>query len=221
VRAGSRACAAVLALLLFGAAGTDVQAAGSKAKAPDCSALGVDPEASVLQSPATPLASHACHTAMSHGFPLPDARCTPGAGNPTVTLKVLRDSRFRTGCIRDKASSPAQKEKTYGAYDEVKPHPNSGAAQLCELDHLVSLELGGSDAVENIWPQCGPPGVDREHRNFHRKDLVENYLAEQVEKGRIGLVAAQRGIAQDWTQYLDAADRWNATKHPKKRELDH
>jgi hypothetical protein len=32
----------------------------------------------------------------------------------------------------------------------------------------------------------------------------ENYLADEAKSGRMPLAAAQRGIASDWTQYLDA-----------------
>jgi hypothetical protein len=70
---------------------------------------------------------------------------------------------------------------------------------------LISLELGGADTLENIWPQCGPKGVVLRNRYFKQKDIVENYLAREVKAGRMDLSEAQRGIAQDWTQYLDAA----------------
>lgn len=37
------------------------------------------------------------------------------------------------------------------------------------------------------------------------------YLAAEVKSGRMSLSAAQRGIASDWTQYLDAANRYCTT----------
>jgi hypothetical protein len=45
------------------------------------------------------------------------------------------------------------------------------------------------------------------HRFFKEKDAVENFLAMQVRQGRMDLGAAQRGIAADWTQFLDEASR--------------
>jgi hypothetical protein len=75
------------------------------------------------------------------------------------------------------------------------------------LDHIVSLELGGADTVDNIWPQCGPAGVAWADRYFHQKDLVENYLAELVRTGGISLRTAQRGIARDWTLFLPYAEQ--------------
>lgn len=68
---------------------------------------------------------------------------------------------------------------------------NTGRTQTCELDHLISIELGGADTLDNIWPQCGPRGVVLPKRFFKQKDDVENYLAAQVRAGAIRLEDAQ------------------------------
>jgi hypothetical protein len=149
--------------------------------------------------------SNGCSVKMSHGYPLPDPSCTPGGVNPTVTVNVLRDPAYRTGCTRNSGTSAAQKAGTYGWYNIAHPSNNTGADQTCELDHLISLELGGADTLDNIWPQCGPSDVALKKRFFKQKDLVENYLAAQVKAGKIDLAEAQKGIAEDWTQYLDAS----------------
>ena len=164
---------------------------------------GVDPTASTPLT--TPHPKTDCGVKESHGMPLPDPSCTPGAINPTVTLQVLQGGQFRTGCERDSASSRAKKATTYQAYGMEKPDHNSGRTQVCELDHLVSLELGGADTVDNIWPQCGPDGVTLANRYFKIKDSVENYLAARVRNGDMDLEEAQKGIATDWTQYIAAA----------------
>lgn len=150
----------------------------------------------------------ACAVQMRGGYPVPDARCTPGGVNPSVTVDVLRDPSWRTKAVRNCASSEAQKHVAYQWYDIAKPRVNSNENQVCELDHLVPLELGGADGLGNIWPQCGPEGVTLKQRYFKQKDHVENYLAEEVKAGRIPLAEAQRGIAKDWTQYLNDADLW-------------
>jgi len=38
-----------------------------------------------------------------------------------------------------------------------------------EVDHLISLELGGSNAIANLWPEAALPKP-----GFHQKDAVEN-----------------------------------------------
>lgn len=151
-----------------------------------------------------------CEVRSENGYPVPDPRCTPGGVNPSVTEDVLRDPSWRTREVRNCAESEAQKHIAYRWYDIAKPRINSNENQVCELDHLVPLELGGADGMGNIWPQCGPDAVALNERYFKRKDLVENYLAEAVKKGQMPLAQAQRGIAANWTQYLDAATRWCA-----------
>jgi hypothetical protein len=94
---------------------------------------------------------------------------------------------------------------TYTWYGLIAPTENNGPHQVCELDHLVPLELGGADGLGNIWPQCGPDEATLRNRYFKQKDAVENYLAARVESGDLSLDEAQRGIAADWTQYLPAA----------------
>ncbi len=142
---------------------------------------------------------------MKNGFPLPDPDCTPGAINRTLTAKVLRDPEFRTSCVRNNTTTATEKNSTYHLYAIPHPQNNTGVMQICELDHLVSLELGGADTLDNIWPQCGPSRVVLIHRYFKQKDIVENYLAKQVRDGVIDLADAQKGIATDWTQFLEDA----------------
>jgi len=153
-------------------------------------------------------AEASCRLRSKGNYPIPDPRCTPGGINPSVSGNVLRDPRWRTGSVRNCESSEGLKHIAYRWYNVQKPHINSNQNQVCELDHLVPLELGGADGLGNIWPQCGPDAVTLNERYFKQKDRVENYLAQKVKSGRMELGAAQRGIASDWTQYLPAANRW-------------
>ena len=171
-----------------------------------CQQFHIDPTASMALATATIPPTQSCTTRMSRGFPIPDPICTPGAVNPTVTEDVLRNPNFRTACLRSHATTEHEKAATYGWYGVAHPAHNTGQNQICELDHLVSLELGGADTLENIWPQCGPPNVALRQRYFKQKDTVENYLARQVKRGRMNLSEAQKGIATDWTQYLADAN---------------
>jgi len=157
-----------------------------------------------LRAHITPAAGD-CHAAVKHGFPIPDRRCTPGAINPTVTLAVLKNADFRTCCVRDKVESESAKGVAYAWYGITKPAKNQGGAQLCELDHLVPLELGGADSMDNIWPQCGPDAVTLNERFFKQKDQVESFLAAQVRAGNMDLATVQRAIASDYTQFLKEA----------------
>ena len=144
-----------------------------------------------------------CRTQMSHGFPIPDPRCTPGGINPTVSVSVMRDAAWRTRCVRNCETSESVKRQVYGWYSVIAPRRNRGESQICELDHLVPLELGGADGLGNIWPQCGPDDASLDPRFFRQKDRVESFLVQQVKAGCMSLQQAQREIAEDWTQFLD------------------
>jgi hypothetical protein len=170
---------------------------------------GVDPKSSVPLADVT--SNSGCAVKTSHGYSLPDPACTPGAINPTVDLSILQGGKFKTNCDRDVATSAAKKKTTYATYNTKKPANNVGQKQSCELDHLISLELGGADTLDNIWPQCGPGGVKLARRYFKIKDGVENYLAAKVKAGEISLKDAQHGIAADWTQYIaKATSYWSS-----------
>ena len=155
-------------------------------------------------------ATASCQIDMKNGYPVPDSRCTPGGIDPSISISVLRNPEWRTRAVRNCESSEAQKHIAYSWYSIQKPRINSNQNQVCELDHLVPLELGGADGLGHIWPECGPNEVTLNERYFKRKDRVENYLAEEVRAGNMSLDAAQRGIASDWTQYMGAAEQWCA-----------
>jgi hypothetical protein len=171
-----------------------------------CRTLGVSCASQYFATWTWP-ADGSCNVSIRDGYPVPDSRCTPGGVVPGVSADVLQDPLWRTRCIRNCQSSESQKHVTYEWYSLVRPKQNNGANQVCELDHLVPLELGGADGLGNIWPQCGLNEHALQDRYFKRKDRVENYLAAKVRAGEMPLLEAQRGIAADWTQYLAAAEK--------------
>ena len=177
------------------------------AAAVSASSLGIDPRASVPLAPVA--ADHAfgeCHFGQAaDGAPLPDPKCTPGAINPTLTVKVLTDPRFRTGMVRDKLTSPAVKRKVYAWYGLTPPKNNTGANQTCELDHVIDLGSGGADSLDNIQPQCQrptDPPVPVGQRWFKIKDAnAEHQMIAALKAGETDaeLLEQQKRIAADWT----------------------
>jgi hypothetical protein len=73
-----------------------------------------------------------------------------------------------------------------------------------EVDHLVSLEIGGSNAIANLWPE---PYAGR--WGARTKDVLENRLHELVCSGQLALRKAQRIEARNWVaayrRYVGAA----------------
>jgi hypothetical protein len=64
-----------------------------------------------------------------------------------------------------------------------------------EIDHLISLELGGSNCIRNLWPQS----YRTTPLNAHVKDALENRLHALVcAPGGLPLPVAQHAIANNW-----------------------
>ena len=65
----------------------------------------------------------------------------------------------------------------------------------CGVDHLIPLELGGSNDIKNLWPQPDDP-----RPGDGEKDQLENELHHQVCSGEMSLGEAQKCIASDWVK---------------------
>jgi hypothetical protein len=114
---------------------------------------------------------------------VPNRSLTPGA--------VLTRSAARV-CVSGYASRvrdvpEAEKDAVYARYGV--PH----TPYQHEVDHLVSLELGGSNALANLWPE---PYAGR--WGARTKDMLENRLHDLVCAGRVSLPRAQRLEATGW-----------------------
>ncbi|MFN8036159.1 MAG: phosphatase PAP2 family protein [Acidimicrobiia bacterium] len=119
----------------------------------------------------------------------PDPALTPGATDPRVTQATIDRTICVPGYTRTVRNvTAATKSRVYAAYG-IRSH---GPGEY-EIDHLIPLELGGSNDVANLWPepQTGPAGADT-------KDALENSLHRLVCSGRIALVRAQQAMARDW-----------------------
>lgn len=119
--------------------------------------------------------------------PNPDRRCSPGAYQTGLTKAVLCSPSFHTSTIRNVPTS-----EKHAVEIEYGMAPASYGSTL-EIDHIVSLELGGSNDIANLFPEKAnaDPG-------YHAKDRLENRLHELVCAGSISLRAAQEGIAANW-----------------------
>jgi hypothetical protein len=84
--------------------------------------------------------------------------------------------------------SDAEKNAVYAEYGITSHAPDS-----YEVDHLISLELGGSNDIRNLWPEpyAGAGGA-------HAKDAIENELHARVCSGQISLSLAQAEIVRWW-----------------------
>ncbi len=116
---------------------------------------------------------------------LPDASRTPGD-----VLPVTKDDVCVAGYSQKVRNVPsAAKPQVYASYGITSHKPGE-----YEVDHLISLELGGSNSVRNLWPESYVTSP----WNARVKDALENELHRQVCEGKITLKQAQDLIAHNW-----------------------
>jgi hypothetical protein len=129
-----------------------------------------------------------CHV---HGS-LPEHGCTPGARFIDATRMLV----CTPGYSRRVRQVPyAEKTAVYAEYG-ISRHFNGRNG---EVDHLVPLELGGSNDESNLWPEsaAGRYGA-------HQKDRLENELHHEICRGSLKIERAQRLIAGDWVSVYRA-----------------
>jgi hypothetical protein len=119
---------------------------------------------------------------------IPHADLPRPALTPGVALAVSRARVCTPGYANNVRDVPdAEKTAVYDRYGVTwVPYAH-------EVDHLISLELGGSNAIRNLWPE---PYAGR--WGARTKDVLENRLHELVCDGSLSLASAQRHEARDW-----------------------
>ena len=115
---------------------------------------------------------------------LPTASLTPGAVFPNATAAQVCVPGY-SASVRDVSDS--DKALVYARY-----HVRWVSGQH-EVDHLISLELGGSNDIANLWPE---PYAGR--WNARVKDTLENRLHDLVCNGSMPLRTAQLLISRAW-----------------------
>jgi hypothetical protein len=123
-------------------------------------------------------------------FPtLPDPSLTPGSARTTSASDVCSDphtaqyrhwSRERDNHILEEYGLP------FGS-----SHLNY------EIDHLIPLDIGGSDLDSNLWPEPRSNIVEW-RASAEAKDKLEWRLHDLVCSGELDLVEAQHEIVEDW-----------------------
>jgi hypothetical protein len=138
---------------------------------------------------------------------LPDPNCTPGAVRTTDLASICNGGSTKQYRPSSSYTNKLKKQQMveYGYVDTNLSD--------YEEDHLISLELGGDGSdPKNLWPEphTGP-------FNSFDKDKVENWLHKQICTNAISVNDAQKGIAENWKQYVPAASRGTPQAHNEVR----
>ena len=120
-------------------------------------------------------------------YPDRSLECTPSS-----VYDVTKEEICVPGySLTKRKTTQAMKNKVFEIYGIPKEERKNFV-----LDHVISLQLGGRDAIDNLFPQRKSPKPDSRD-----KDRVENFLKRSVCKGEMTLKEAQEQIREDW---LDA-----------------
>lgn len=117
---------------------------------------------------------------------LPNPALTPGVINPHVNKSMV--------CVKGYTAGKDVRHVTLKTKKEVFKRYNIPWSDHSkyEVDHFISLELGGANDINNLWPE--PYYGEWTAR---KKDVVETGLHRQICKGQITLKDAQT-IIRDW-----------------------
>ena len=116
---------------------------------------------------------------------LPNSNLTPGVFDSTAKVDTICKKGY-TATVRHVTDK--QKDEVFKEYGLER----SGGY---EVDHLISLELGGSNDTLNLWPQSYS-GM----WNARIKDGLENRLHHLVCEGKLDLREAQLDISTNWIE---------------------
>lgn len=130
----------------------------------------------------------------------PNARLTPG-----VVAPVTQEQVVKVGFTKDArhVSNPLKWQVLVryglakGDFDQAKL---SALPKLYEIDHFISLELGGANDIKNLWPEPYAFAVKGETLGARQKDVVETGLHRMMKKGNLTLRQAQAIIRKDWVR---------------------
>ena len=131
---------------------------------------------------------------LSHASDLPDLKTTPGVARTGLTKKKICTIKWGKD---ERHVTQRMKNEVFAAYgftgnDDARCVPKG--KRRCEIDHLISRELGGADVVDNLWPQA----YGTSPWNAVKKDTLENRLHKEMCAGRLSLKQAQTMLVNDW-----------------------
>jgi len=126
----------------------------------------------------------------------PNLQITPGSFRAGLSkakicsIKWGKDERHVTVAMKKQVFA------LYGYTGNDDPKCVPAGKRRCEIDHLISRELGGAVEVINLWPQA----YGTSPWNAVLKDKLENRLHKEMCAGNITLKAARNMLVNDWRE---------------------
>ena len=128
-----------------------------------------------------------CSNLYAYDVVRPNLQITPGAVDPNATIEKICTPGYSRSARR---VSVKTKNEVFANYHIKK------VVDRYEIDHLIALELGGSNDIKNLWPES----YTTSPFNAYKKDALENKLHDLVCADKISLEEAQSAITKDWVK---------------------
>jgi hypothetical protein len=129
---------------------------------------------------------------------LPDQNLTPGTTRAVSIGDIC-------SMDHDEVVRPVSEVLQKKVFDEYGLR--NARAENYEVDYLISPGLGGTDDIQNLWPE---PRYNTAWNSFV-KDQLEDYLHTSVCRGKISLANAQKDVANNW---ISAYKKYFHTQEP-------
>jgi hypothetical protein len=123
---------------------------------------------------------------------LPNRSLTPGEAIAGVTVDDLRVPGYSKHA---RHVSEAERRAVFAAYGIAWEDRHN-----YELDHLVSLEIGGSNSQRSLWPEPLRLNIAGKDEGAITKDRLENKLGQLVRNSALDLGTAQKEEAANWVE---------------------
>lgn len=138
---------------------------------------------------------------------MPDRDLTPGKASYRTIDQICKK-----GSAKDERNvSESEKTAIYQEFGVEKCGGYCSGKQGCETDHLISLEIGGANTEDDLWPEPYDG-----HWGAHDKHRLENKLHQLVCAKKITMKEAQTAISTDWVaaykKYVGELKPFKATK---------
>lgn len=131
---------------------------------------------------------------------LPDPKLTPGEYY-TTDWEVA--CAAHTGNEEDSIRNVSASDKKEVFHDYGLEGNHTGycdeSPKGCEVDHLISAKLGGTNSKKNLWPQsyAGEWGAIKKD-NLEKTLIARVCRTNKLHPTRLPLAVAQKAIATDW-----------------------
>ncbi len=135
---------------------------------------------------------------MAEATALPRRTLTPGSVRAVQTADLCSNQDLDN----DPPVNPSLEQAVFKEYSV----PASSTKNYA-LDYLITPALGGSDSIQNLWPEPYSSTW-----NSRVKDQLEDHLHQLVCQGKVQLATAQSDIATDW---IAAYKRYFNTDKPE------